>query len=112
MSVLLDPTSRVAETEYGTVGRRLAGTWMQTWLPRAGRRLGLHVYPHLLRHSIAVHVLRRGADIRYVQLLLRHACLDTTTIYLRLVPGHLRQDYDNAMPPLVPEGGRVVVHWR
>lgn len=88
----------------GTDGRRLAGTWMQTWLPRAGRRLGLHVYPHLLRHSIAVHVLRRGADIRYVQLLLRHACLDTTKIYLRLVPGHLRQDYDNAMPPLLPEG--------
>ena len=26
--------------------------------------------------------------------------LDTTKVYLRLVPGHLREDYDKAMPPI------------
>jgi site-specific recombinase XerD len=48
-----------------------------------------HLHPHLFRSSIAVYVLRGGADIRYVQQLLGHACLDITKIYLRPVPGHL-----------------------
>ena len=59
------------------------------------------VHPHLFRHSIAVHLLRGGADIRHVQEFLGHADLDTTKIYLRLVPGDLREDYDEAMPELV-----------
>jgi integrase/recombinase XerD len=58
------------------------------------------LHPHLLRHSIAVHLLRRGADIRYIQQFLGHSCLDTTKIYLRLVPGHLKRDYDAAMPEI------------
>ena len=59
-----------------------------------------HVFPHLLRHSIAVHLLRGGADIRYIQMFLGHASLDTTKTYLRLVPGRLKEDYDAAMPDI------------
>ena len=58
------------------------------------------LHPHLFRHSIAVHLLRGGADVRYIQEFLGHADLDTTKIYLRLVPGHLREDYDAAMPEI------------
>jgi integrase/recombinase XerC len=58
------------------------------------------IYPHLLRHSIAVHLLRAGADIRYIQEFLGHSHLNTTKIYLRLVPERLRIDYDNAMPQI------------
>ncbi len=58
------------------------------------------LHPHLFRHSIAVHLLRGKADIRHVQELLGHANLDTTKHYLRLVLGHLRQDYDAAMPDI------------
>ena len=57
-----------------------------------------HLYPHLFRHSIAVHLLRGGADIRQVQQFLGHANVETTKVYLRLVPGHLREEYDAAMP--------------
>lgn len=58
---------------------------------------------HIFRHSIAVHLLRRGADIHYIQQFPGHASLDTTKIYLRLVPGHLKDDYDDyeaAMPEI------------
>lgn len=58
------------------------------------------LYPHLLRHSIAVHLLRGGADIREVQAFLGHSLLETTKVYLRMVPGHLREEYDRAMPEI------------
>jgi site-specific recombinase XerD len=81
-----------------STGKRLSTWFMQQWLAAAGRELGVRIHPHLLRHSIAVHLLRRGADIRHIQQFLGHADLETTKIYLRLVPGHLREDYDRAMP--------------
>jgi site-specific recombinase XerD len=37
-------------------------------------------------------------DLRHVQELLGHSCIDTTKIYLRLVPGRLKEDYDKAFP--------------
>ncbi len=82
-------------------GKRLPEWWMQRWLQGVSRTLGFRVHPHLLRHSIAVHLLRRGADVRHIQEFLGHADLETTKIYLRLVPGHLREDYDKAMPILM-----------
>ena len=45
-------------------------------------------------------MLRGGADIRHVQALLGHASIETTKIYLRMVPGHLREEYDKAMPTI------------
>lgn len=84
----------------GPSGQRVVMVTFQQWLRRVGKGLGLRLHPHLLRHSIAVHLLRGGADIRHVQEFLGHACLETTKIYLRLVPGHLREDYDQAMPEI------------
>jgi len=59
-----------------------------------------HLHAHLFRHSIAVHLIRGGADIRHVQAFLGHADLDTTKIYLRMVPGRLKEEYDKAMPEI------------
>lgn len=59
-----------------------------------------HLHPHLFRHSIAVHMLRNRVDIRYIQHFLGHKDLESTKHYLRLVPGHLREVYDKAMPDI------------
>jgi len=88
----------------GEDGERLRITAFRQWLKRFARKvLGAErrVFPHLFRHSFAVHLLLGGADIRHVQELLGHADLDTTRIYLRLLPEELRADYEAAMPELM-----------
>jgi len=87
-------------TQYGTRWTR-SGVYGLFERLNEGRGPGVpRLHPHLLRHSIAVHLLRGGADIRYIQDFLGHASLESTKIYLRLVPGQLKEDYEAAMPDL------------
>jgi site-specific recombinase XerD len=88
----------------GKNGKRLHIAVIGRLLDRLAKILGVHVHPHLLRHSFAVHLLRKNVDVRVIQVLLGHAQLDTTKVYLRLVPGQLREDYDKAMPPIAVNG--------
>ena len=73
-------------------GTRLSRKSINQVLTKVGRKAGIkkRVYPHMLRHCFATHMLEAGADVRSVQVLLGHACLQTTTAYLHLSSAHLR----------------------
>ena len=61
-------------------------------------RLSKKVTPHTLRHSCATHLLKNGADIRYIQELLGHAAVATTQIYTKVVIKDLKKVYQNTHP--------------
>jgi len=57
-----------------------------------------NVYPHLLRHSFATHLLQRGANLRVIQELLGHSNLATTEKYTNLNYKDLLNTYKKFHP--------------
>jgi len=60
--------------------------------------IGLAITPHSFRHACATHLLRAGADIRYVQELLGHADLSSTQIYTKIDISFLKKAHQKYHP--------------
>ncbi len=81
-------------------GKRITGRTVQKMLGTYAGLAGIkkRVYPHLLRHTFATHMLDGGADLRVVQELLGHANLATTQIYTHVTQSQARKVYLAAHP--------------
>ncbi|MEP7072255.1 MAG: site-specific tyrosine recombinase XerD [Verrucomicrobiota bacterium] len=71
------------EIFLSTRGGKLTTSRLWQIVKKHARRAGLeaNIYPHLLRHSFATHLLSNGADLRIIQEMLGHADISTTQVY-------------------------------
>ena len=87
-------------------GKRLSERFLQKAISRYALAAGLgkRVFPHMVRHSFATHLLDGGADLRVVQELLGHANLATTQIYTHVTQNQARKVYLAAHPRAQKDG--------
>ncbi|HED32645.1 MAG TPA: tyrosine recombinase XerC [Gammaproteobacteria bacterium] len=81
-------------------GTRISASSVRARIHKLSVEKGIdqRVYPHLMRHSFASHLLQSSQDLRGVQELLGHAHLTTTQIYTHLDFEQLTKTYDAAHP--------------
>lgn len=82
------------------LGTRLSTRAVQQRLKIAATRAGIaqNMYPHLLRHCFASHMLSGSGDLRAVQEMLGHSDISATQIYTHVDFAKLTQVYDRAHP--------------
>ena len=80
----------------GVLYRATLDKLVHRWAKQA--RIKKNVTAHVFRHSVATQLLKRGADIRHIQVLLGHASLSTTERYTRVEISDLQAVVKRAHP--------------
>ncbi|MDR3264603.1 MAG: tyrosine-type recombinase/integrase [Synergistaceae bacterium] len=92
--------NRISRVFLSFSGRSLNRQDMWRILRKRGREAGItasRLYPHILRHSFATHLLARGMDMRTLQEMLGHSSIMTTQTYSHF-DGEMRDFYDRFHP--------------
>ncbi|MFA6449183.1 MAG: tyrosine-type recombinase/integrase [bacterium] len=93
----IDPRMPAFVTEKG---HPMTVRMIQYMVEKYGRDSGisLHVYPHLIRHTIATHLIEEGCDVEAVRQTLGHENLATTSIYIKSSSKFLREEHKKFNP--------------
>ncbi len=93
-------TDYLFPTLYGKVIKPLSRQSFWLFLKNLAKQSGIekNISPHKLRHSLATHLLKKGANLRSLQMLLGHESLSTVQIYTHVETEFLRKVYDKFHP--------------
>lgn len=74
-------------------GDRISPDYCHDMISKYGKKAGiaLQVHPHMLRHSFATNLYRKGTPLPTLKKLLRHLIISNTAIYIHLDIKHLRE---------------------
>jgi integrase/recombinase XerD len=87
------------ETLFGVKDRSTISLTFHRVLTEEGSGLiSGKVTSHLFRHALGYHLLKRGCDIRYIQLVLGHRDLNSTAIYTKVNREELKNELDEYHP--------------
>jgi len=81
-------------------GERLSSGYLGNWMRKVLDAVEIKKEGccHILRHTCATHMLEGGADIRYIQQMLGHSSLETTSIYTEMQIEQLQSVYKATHP--------------
>jgi integrase len=89
--IALEPTLERRQGRVFPAGNDRRGSQIRTAFEAALARAGITGFRfHDLRHTVASHLVMRGASLKDVQEILGHADLRMTNRYAHLSPAHLR----------------------
>ena len=74
-------------------GKKLSRAMIFTIVKKLAQKVGIKksISPHTFRHTFATHLLKNGADLRAIQMMLGHESITTTEIYMHIDKSHLKQ---------------------
>lgn len=87
-------------------GKKMTVRGVEFILKKMGRSMQppKDIYPHLIRHSFATHLLDGGADLRSIQELLGHDSIEATQIYTHVSVQNLRDSFNKHHPRAKKQG--------
>lgn len=77
-------TTKFTASEYLLISQRadkLHRDTIRKWLEIVGKKLKIHIHPHMMRHTFCTRLLRNGVDISIVAKLAGHSSVNTTMKY-------------------------------
>ena len=91
--------NRESEKLFGVKNGKAMEVMVNDWLKKMGEQAGIKRFTsHSFRHTLGFHLLRRGCGLRYIQLILGHKDMRSTTIYAKVEKEDLRNELDTYHP--------------
>ena len=97
-AMLADPEEKALFVNVGGSRMSRQGFWKILKHYQSTAKIDKEITPHTLRHSFAVHLLERGADLGSLQELMGHSDISSTQVYTHLLNQKLKDVYDKCHP--------------